>query len=386
MTLILIISKEMKNILTLLIFLLIIIINVSCDDTAYYNYLSYAADNSSYFFKSKCEDTKAKTGACMYTIYEYNENSIYGPKEYALFDKCGKGKYCSMNDKICLDKKDEYNKRESDKSCNYDKDCESNSCVNNKCTYASEGQICINKYGKYTYCKAGLVCDRETGDTESKCYKKAKENEDGTKHGCWLGLEMNDKICKKYGSLEDGDKVTSCNNHKNYLCKSGYCKQKKGEISYICASLSTEPTCNRGLVTSKGKWSDEEEILDDDKIINNDCQVATDFSGTLKFYYKYSQVQSKLYKKFLEDYNGLDLEEINTEGKCSSFEDCLEWKTYEKWWLYKNAPELLAAGFIDSEGEKKKDKKCEYDFILKQDNSSFIKLKALIIAIFALLF
>lgn len=387
----------MKTNVILLIFLQAFIIKAAVDDASYLTYIgSYSnCANYSKIFKSKCEDKKTKTNACIYTIKNEDEDqNTYGPKEYALFNKCGKGKKCDLSKQICWNHDESYDKRKDGKSCNYDMDCESNSCVSNKCALASEHEVCENKYGEEIRCKAGLICtnDDDKPDDKKKCYKLAKENEDGTKYGCWIGLGINDKICKKYGTLEDGEKVTSCSGNINLLCKSGYCKEKKDEIGkYICASLTTEPTCsNRGALSSKGEWSDKDEIAANENIINYGCKAATDYSGTIKFYYRYSQLQSKLYEKFLEDYKDLDLEKINSDDKYAGItrlEDSLEWKTYKKWLLYKNAPELYAAGLIDAEGERNDDKKCEYDFILKNElNSSFIKFKALIIAMFALLF
>lgn len=374
----------MKNYLLLLIFLQFLIIKAD-PENLYYTIQEY---NS--IFKSKCEDDKAKTGACMYTFYDEENERI---KEYALFDKCGKGKSCVMigDDDEAYGKCSEiFEFRKSGESCNYDKDCESNSCINNKCSLAEEGKECDTTHGKIG-CKAGLICTKGTSDTKRKCYKLADENEDGTKYGCLFGLAINKEgKCKKYGTLEDGEKVPNYGDS-NLLCKSGYSKPTTDEPTMsICVSLTTEPTCSKGKVTSKGEWSNKDEISvnsDREYDINYDCLASRDYSGTVKYYYKYSQLQSKLYKNFLEDYNNLDLKKINSDDKYAhNPKSSFKWKTLEKYLLYQNAPELYAAGLIDSEGKKKSDKECEYDYILKDLNSNFMKFNILIIAMIALLF
>lgn len=375
----------MKNYLLLLIFLQFLIIKTDPEN------IPYIIEEDSLIFKSKCEDDKAKTGACMYTLYDEENERI---KEYALFDKCGKGKFCSMigdDDEAYGKCSEKFEFRKSGESCNYDKDCESNSCVNNKCSLAGEGEECDTSHGEIG-CKAGFSCIRGSiSDKKRKCYKLADENEDGTKYGCLSGLAIDKEgKCKKYGTLADGEKIPLYGNS-YLLCKSGYSKPTTDDPGVaICVSLTTEPTCNKGKVTSKGEWSNKDEISvnsDNEYDTNDDCLASRDYSGTVKYYYKYSKLQSKLYNNFLEDYNNLDLKKINSDDKyAGNFINSLKWKTLEKYLIYRNAPKLYAAGLIDSEGKKKSDKECEYDYILKDLNSNFMKFNILIIAMIALLF
>lgn len=369
----------MKNYWILLIFLQFLIKKANNQDTI-----------KNLIFKAKCEDDKAKTGACMY----YLKDNVKVTTEYAIFDKCGKGKNCKYDHDNDIyfkcSKKEIFERRKSGQSCNYHEDCYSNSCVSNKCTLASEGEICVTTIQGPIGCEAGLVCEQDLNSDKSKCYKLAKEGEEN-KYGCFDGLVPNiENKCKKYGTLNDGDKIPYCDNESRLLCKSGICVTRQDEHNnpfYICASLTTEPTCSKaeissqGKVTSKGEWSDKTEIP-----VNARCEHAQDYTGADIYYYQNSKLQSKLFQDFLEDYNDLDLEKINSDEN-KSLRSSLKWKSLEKLLLYENAPELFAAGLIDSDGKRKDNKKCEYDFIIKNVlNSNFIKFNTLIIFMIALLF
>ena len=341
----------MKKSLILLLFLKFLIIK-SWDDE--------------FLFKAKCEKEKAKTGACFYEIEDSKGN-----EEYALFDNCGKGKKCN-NDGVCEDK---IELRKNGKSCNYDDDCLSNSCISNKCSLAKEGDKC-NKIG----CEVGLTCyySYSNGDYIGKCTQPAKEGSKVDKTNCMKGLLPDkDSICKKYGSLPDKTVIPYGS---DLLCESGLAHDNSNN-EYICDSLETEPECEDKKVKKAGKWSDGTEILVS-TFNNYDCKRETDYTGKDKDYYKNSKLQSKLYKDFINEYSKLDLDKFNSEEGSSIGKG----KLGEKYLLYENAPALQAAGIIDSQGNVVDDKKCIFDYIVKEDNSIFIKLKPIIIAIISLLF
>jgi hypothetical protein len=349
-------------------------------------------DDEEAFFKAKCEDDKSKTGACAYEIRDSKNDK----EEYALFDKCGKGKTCDPYYRLCVKNLE---KKKNGKSCNYDNDCLSGACISNKCGGLNEGE----RY-EYVNCKTGLVCASDSSNA-LKCVKPAKDGEKSDYTKCMDGLKVDkDGKCAKYGSLENGSSLgpfdytryfgnnynyngnfdisylNEVDDERNLLCKSGlsHLKVEGTNFYYVCDTIETEPVCKDGSVTTAGKWTDGTAIP-----IGTGCRTEEDYTGAEKDYYAYSKLQSKLYGDFLNDYNGLDLEKINSE------EDSivLSGKLYEKYFLYKHAPALKAAGIIDSDGNVVDSKKCEYEFIIKQLNSSsFIKLKTIIIAIFALLF
>ena len=348
-------------------------------------FLIIAGDSySEYIFKGKCEDDKAKTGACMYEIYDSKNQYT----KYAIFKKCGKGEIC--DDEYCYKGVDE-KKRKSGKSCNYDKDCISGSCVSNKCTVNKEGETCKNNNS----CEPGTYCSYDSSST-SKCVKYAKLEEKAENKRCLPGLlKDKDNKCVKFGTFNDNEEIRRYDyiyGNFNYeedmmlLCKSGLAHSVISDdfknLIIKCDSIETEPECKEeDLIKTEGKWTDKEAI-------NDGCKTIRDYQGTkINYNEKYSKLKSKLFSDFLEDYNDLDLNKISSDEKYSSWEDLMKPKTKEKWLLYRYANELKAAGIIDSDGKVVNDKKCEYEFLMKNYlHSNFIKFNTIIIAMIALLF
>jgi len=342
-----------KSIMILLIFLELIISGKS-----------FSIYDDEFILEAKCENKKSKTGACYYSISDSKKES----NEYAIFDKCGKGKYCEEGG-ICVKYPEQI---KNGKSCNYNEDCLSGLCINNKCDTAKEGQICEDN------CEAGLICYPNSNDV-SKCVKPAKEGVKPEKTRCMPGLLIdNDGKCAKYGILDDGTELGSGD---PLLCKSGFAHYDKNNKK-ICDSIDTEPKCEKKYVLkTKGKWKEGTEIGNEIGMEYN-CLSEEDYNGVEKVYSTYSKLRSKLYGEFLEAYKDLDLDKINSEEGSS----WLSGKVKEKYYLYEKAPALEAAGIINSEGKVVDDKKCEYEFMIKYLHSNFIKLKAIIIAMIALLF
>jgi len=345
----------MKKSMILLLFLKFLIIKSSV-----------SFDDEEFFFKAKCESEKAKTGACFYQIYDSKKN-----EEYAIFDKCGKGKKCGY-DGVCTENLE---KRKNGKSCNYDKDCLSRSCKSNKCVTAKENDKCED-----IKCEPGLVCYGSYSNLNlvTKCVKPATEGNKPDNTYCMKGLLADyDNKCRKYGTLDDKTVIIQ---GMELLCKSGLAHRRTSPtVDYICDSLESEPECVDEEVKKAGSWSDGTEIPTGR---DSNCIRETDYAGNYKDYYRYSKLKSKLFNEFLNEYNKLDLDKFNSE-EGSSLDSG---KIGEKKFLYENAPALYAAGIIDSEGKVVSDKKCEYEFIIKHNNSIFIKLKPIILTIIALLF
>ena len=329
-------------------------------------------------FQAKCPDDKTKTNACAFKNQLVSGTTTN--TEFLIFKKCGKGEKCDYERRhICIDKEG-FKQRKNDKSCNYDNDCLSLKCISNKCTVKKEGETCYSSSGLYS-CEAGLICHTYSdSSTERKCVKPVLTAGTKPEHTeCGKGLEQDaDQKCQKYGTIEDGKKTGD-----PLLCKSGLAHVSTD--GYICDRIDTEPTCDERGVLTKGKWAKGDEI----PLTDAGCKHATDYNGNKVHYYKYSKLQSKLYEEFLEDYDDLDLEDLNSKDKyayADEFKDMLKWKTKKKYLLYENAPALQAAKLIDSDGKVESDKKCEYEFIMKNVlSSSNTKVGFLLLALFALL-
>ena len=349
----------MKKYMILLIFLEFVLINSS--------------GQYSFIFKSKCEDTKSKTGACSYDIQDSKGNI-----EHALFNKCGKGKRCSNGVWV-----ENLKYRKYGESCNYDNDCLTKYCKNNKCDVAKENEKC----NAGIFCGSGLYCSSFGLINERKCAKLTKEGAKPDNNvECMAGFGVDkDGKCTKYGTLDDGDELGG----DELLCKSGLYHYNTDKKKYVCDSIKTEPQCKNGIVTKKGEWNDGTPIDYD-----GDCESETDYKGTEIEFYGISKLQSKFYGEFLDFYKDLNLDQINSEDKYASSDNDdlfdtnkIKWKAYEKYKLYEYAPALQAAGIIDSEGNVVDDKKCEYDYLIKNYlHSGFIKLKTIFIALIFLLF
>lgn len=347
----------MKKFTILLIFLILLIVKASDD----------------FIFKIKCEDNKAKTDACMYYLSDYDSK---GHSKYAIFDKCGKGEQCSFYENVCVEN---FEKRKIGKSCNYNEDCVTGLCVSNKCTTVKEGEKC-----KESECERGLICLSQSSDNK-KCIKLVKEGEkiDESKPKCMYGLGKDkENKCVKYGTVDDNTEIAF--NSPKEICKSGFAHINYDENyipkKKICDSIKTEPVCGENGLKTKGKWNDNNDI-------EYDCTSSEDYTGA-KIYYSetYSNLKSKLFTDFLEDYKDLDLDKLNTNEKYTSWLDGMKEKTREKWLLYQYANKLRAAGIIDSDGKVIKDKKCEYEFLYKYMDSNYIKLNTIILVLIALLF
>ena len=337
-----------------------------------------------YMGLAKCPDDKTKTKACAF-IHSEGTNV-----QFLIFDKCGKGKKCDYKDtNMCIPT---VNKRKNGQSCNYNEDCLSGSCISGECGGLGEGQDCSGTSGiGRKACGSGLYCTSytESSTTKYKCSKAilsvgTQVTETST---CGIGyLPDKDGKCQKFGSIADGSELGDADDK---LCQSGYSHSLASDSSKtICDSITTEPTCKSDHSLEGGKWKNGDSIA-------GDCDQYTLSDSTSKDYNPYITLKSTLYQEFLEEYEDLDLEEINTDDKYGGFyikenldfnNNNLKWKVYKKYLLYEHAEELLATGLIDKEGEIADDKDCEYNFILKNVLSSkYHIISFALLALFSLL-
>ena len=332
-------------------------------------------------FRAKCPDDKSKAKYCAFSHQAGTEES---PKtEFLIFKKCGKGEKCEKNLGICIG--DPFKQRKNGKSCNYDQDCISGLCISNKCGGKKENEVCgdtEDDEDNDESCEPGLICHEYSDDaeiTEKKCVKLVLTAGTKPEHTeCGEGLAQDaDEKCQKYGTIEDGKETRD-----PLLCKSGIAHYTTD--GKICDRIEEEPVCGTDGVTTKGKWAKGGEI----PLTDGGCYHAVDYNGKDIYYYQYTKLKSKLYEDFLEDYEDLDIEKLNTEDKYANldFKGMLKWKTKKKYLLFEYAPELQAAGLIDNDGKVVKDKKCEYEFLMKNElSSSNTKVGFLLLVLFALL-
>ena len=112
---------------------------------------------------------------------------------------------------------------------------------------------------------------------------------------------------------------------------------------------------------------------------DDNCIKIIDSEGKELFYYELgSKLKSVLQENFIEELEQLDTDKINSEDEyCSRDNELydrykLKWKALEKYLLYDYSFIFETSGLIDSEGEVMEDKECEYDFLIKYLNSSFL--------------
>ena len=217
------------------------------DDNGSNNYYGLSSTPINFMFLGICEDEKSKSGACMYQRYNYDSK---GHTRYSIFDKCGKGKKCGTFVKNMCSKDLSKKYRDIGESCNYDQDCTSRSCKNNKCYAAKENDRCDNGIT----CESGLYCSHSFDPY--KCVKLAKEGEKAEKTECMYGLlEDKDNKCVKYGTIDDKSEIDCANDE--LMCKSSFKHTKKDDVSKcICDTIDTEPECKENGSNKEGKWGD----------------------------------------------------------------------------------------------------------------------------------
>jgi len=320
-------------------------------------------------FRAKCPDDKSKAKYC---AFDHQAGTEESPKtEFLIFKKCGKNEKCE-NGKC--EEENDLKLRKNGKSCNYDEDCLRGSCISNKCSAKTEGQVCGSRtLGEEEACEYGLICHEYSDDSDDyKCVKPvltAGTKPEHTECGFLLAQDADEK-CQKYGTIEDGKKTGD-----SLLCKSGIAHLTTD--GYICDRIDTEPVCDENGIKTAGKWAKGGDI----PITEGGCYHAVDYNGKDIYYYQDTKLKSKLYEEYLEDYEDIDIEKYNTKDNYK-----IKWKTYKKYLLYEYAPQLQAAGLIDSDGKVVKDKKCEYEFLMKNYLSSDnTKVGFLLLALFALL-
>ena len=173
-------------------------------------------------------------------------------------------------------------------------------------------------------------------------------------------------------------------------CESGQAATNKDDSQNYCDRLKSAPTC-----------AAEDDIDDNEGSVNLEwtytsnykkefCSCEKDVTGKDKCYVNgYSPYHEKIFNNFMEEYNELDIEKINTEEKYywndnTNLNKKLKWKALKRLIILENQAELYAGGYINEEGEAAEDKDCEFEFILKHLSTKKFKVNYLVVIFFVL--
>ena len=356
---------------TLIIFALAVLISFSTQDPYIDSYTSFV-----------CPDKKAKIGEDVCAIKSSKDGTKINPNiVYIKKKSCGKNKGCSeyTTEKynIDTDSSIKYYGGDTDdtiytcqkkikllkigKKCVYNAECFTGYCKSGKCAAYTENENCKGidvLCGPGKYCKnAGSYTD--SGDPIYACTAYAKENEDCSKTSCGPGLgcyspsaTSTTYTCKKFFTIDTGKYTTD-----RRLCKSYF------ESNYLCIEIaSVADDCK--ITYNKGEENVEETITYNlFKSVNNKnyCYQKPEIK----------QVVSDLAKR----YGKIKLNKLLDKENCDYSDYLCDKKYAELMSVYSDYGKLLYYGLIKENGEKNKDKKCEYEFWRTVSiSSSYIKV------------
>ena len=304
----------------------------------------------------KCAEDKIKIGEDVCVISQDVED---GRKTYTISyikKKCGKNQGCSATNFDKYDRKSgtyysiytcqlRFKLLNIGKKCNYNAECYSGFCKNGKCAAYDDGTCNTDEN-----CEPDKYCDYVT----EKCVDYIKEGEDcsGSFSLCQPGFLCDDygtKTCKKYYSLGTGD---DC--YIDYQCKSNICYNDK------CVEI--ESVDDKCLVTFNDGTNK--------KIVSNQTTTANNGELTCNYAMGYKDLIANLIKR----YNKVKLNKILENRNCGYSDDLCDKKYSQLNYVNFFYPLLLHQGIIKENGERNKDKKCEYDFWISTISSSYINV------------
>ena len=183
-----------------------------------------------------------------------------------------------------------------------------------------------------------------------------------------------------YGTLDNGKETSAM----EFACKSGLAATRSDGVK-ICDTLKTEPQCSVDTDTTALDWTLTSNAE------TGDCSCVTDMDGKdICYVERYSTHVQKIFDNYLEEYNDLDLEKINSEekyvtGSNEVLDGKIPWKMRKASIILENYVGLQKAGIIDEEGEPKDDKDCEFEFIIKHLSFRRMKVNVLIMILLSLI-
>ena len=312
----------------------------------------------------KCPDEKIKIGedVCAISVYggTFEKSFTYVKKK-----SCGKNKACYLRDDNynIATKLDDYiytcQKKlrllKIDKKCNYNGECNTGFCSGGKCAaYNTDG------CKKNRHCGPGKYCYNDNGT--GKCAAYVGEGGDCSNAGCAPGLGCGSTSkCQKLFTLDTGDATSSDEFCKTFAAYGGKCI----EVVKVADDCS---------LTYKDKDGGSEIKVTIDE--NNKYTLA-DYNddGSLDEC-RYSYGPKELRDDIIERYNKIKLNKLTEKKKeMCDYKDYLCDKKYaELITVYENYALLLKQGIIKENGEKNKDKKCEYEFMKSMISSSYVNV------------
>ena len=188
----------------------------------------------SQYVRYECDDS-LPSSICAEIRTENNITTVYSKK-------CPTGQECDENNKCVTNPK----KLPIGAKCSQGEEWNSYTCLNNTCSFLSDGQNCEGKdekCGMNSYCK-GEPVEKPTVYTCAKYIKKGETCQYDTE--CKMGLvcakvgDDNTSKCIKRYSLEDGIKTD-----KTEACKSRETYKNKEETNLVCGYVKSTTPCDK---------------------------------------------------------------------------------------------------------------------------------------------
>ena len=252
-----------------------------------------------------------------------------------------------------------------DKKCNYNSECNTGYCNNGKCA-TFENCYSNSMCGPSKYCKGF----NKYTNTAGTCTDYVKENEVVDTGTCAPGLgkfydsDSKNYICKKYFSL---DKKAINAYNQDIFCKSYFSYDGK------CAELIK-------VDTPENYCSITYDNGDGEKVITGSASSGEDFlyqmiDGDSTPHCLYSTGKKELVNELVKRYNKIKLDKILEKEDCDYGSNNLCDKKYaELNNVYNYYGILKYLNLIKDNGEKNKDKKCEYEFWRSTISSSYVNV------------
>ena len=322
----------------------------------------------------QCPDDKIKLGddVCAITSSQHGSaNTDY--ITYIKKKSCGKNKWCipaasnynkdtdenvvtgGDGEDVIFNCQKRVRLLKIDKKCNYNAECYTGFCNNNhKCAPYGDYECAYNRN-----CGPDKFCDFSSGKGKCKAFIQESKDCSNAPFGCAPGFGCYTKdsttyTCQKYFSLDKG--VTT---NDKIFCKSGFSTGTCAEIVEVASdcklTYNDGGSANKEIpATSNGDTYDG----------NKFCYIKSGYKDLVSDLVKrYNKIKlDKLLDKENCDYGYEDDDSDPTDYSDSKFHFLCDKKFAELYSVYTNYMSLLYHSLIKENGEKNKDKKCEYEF------------------------